>query len=463
MKGKQSTIAWIIISLIVFVIELLVVSDNPTTTRYFEFQLLLLWSIALFLSYKKFGILNLYTLFLLTTMIFSIGGVLHFFVSGESICVLEDRGFGDYVFSHSVIQKTLIVYTIFIWISYLTYQEIYTPKVYELRQRNEVNNLKLQKIGITLMYAFLAIEIYKGYLYVSTFSISRVLIYLYGSMENPIPRWVRLLATFYEVGYFFIIASKPDKKIFKKFSLLYFVAIIPEIILGNRAMFGAFLLFYLWYYNKFYKAKAIKTKYLVIGGAVMLLVFQMMEFYRNGLSLSGSSYSLTSFLVGQSISFYILPFYMVYSGSIQYYLYPFVLYTFLGGFSGYTGQSIEVLEHKCGVGHQLMYAINPDYYLAGASIGSSSITELYDLGLWGVIAGAILLPYMIRFFDRKMQTSTFVRFVSFTVFSDIVLSPRGSFFPGAYGIVKLYLFYIAVMWAFSFIYKSKSNEIKLKE
>ncbi len=460
MKGKQSTIAWVIISLIVFVIELLVISDNSTTTRYFEFQLLLLWSIALFQSYRKFGILNLFTLILLTTFVFSIGGVFHFFVSGENICVLENRGFGDYSFSHSVIQKSLLIYTIFIWISFLTYQGIYKKSDFEVPLREGPNSARLLRIGKFLMYFFLLIEIYKGYLFVTSFSISRVLIYLNGNMDNPVPTWVRFFATFYEVGYFFIVASRPDKSTFKKFSLLYFVTIIPEIVLGNRGMFGAFLLFYFWYFNKFYKEKVVKTKYIIAGGVVMLFVFQFMEFYRNGLTASESSFSLTSFLVGQSISFYILPLYMLYAGSIQYYSYPFVLYTFLGGFSGYTGQSIEVLEHKCGVGHQLMYAVNPNYYLGGGSFGSSSVTELYDLGMWGVVVGAILMPYMIRFFDKKMQTSTFVRFASFGIFSDLILSPRGSFFPGAYGILKMFIFYTACMIVASFFLKSKGNEIK---
>lgn len=454
--NKQNILIQIAFSLIIFVIEyLFAVNNTPYTTRFFEFQLVIVWGYTQYSSYKKFGVFNLFTLLLSTTFIFAVGGVFHFAVSGDDITILDNRGFGNYVFPNSIIQKSLLLYTIYIAISYLSYSLIYDTRIYYLQQENKYKRFDFKRLGKILMYLFLWAVIYKGYLYVNSFSVSRVLIYLYGNMENPVPTWVRFFATFFEIGYFFIIASKPNKSVFKKYSILYFATIIPEVILGNRGMLGAFILFYLWYYSRNYKEKAFKTKYIVVGGVFMLFVFQFMELYRNSFSAGELSFSLTSFLVGQSISFYILPLYMLNAGAIQYYSYPFVLYTLLGGFSGYTGQSIEVLKHKCGVGHQLMYAVNPNYYLSGGSFGSSSITELYDLGIWGVIVGAVLVPCMIKFIDRKITTSPFFRFASFLIFSDLMLSPRGSVLPGAYGLLKLFIFYTSCLTLYSMFIKRR--------
>ena len=260
-------------------------------------------------------------------------------------------------------------------------------------------------------------------------------------MANPIPTWVRFIAYFFELGYYFIIASIPGERDFKKYSMLYFVVLIPQIMLGNRGMFGAFLLFYLWYYYSFYGKMAIKTITAIIGGVGMLVIFQLMEFMRDGANMSLSSISLTKFLVGQGVSFYILPLYIDYADSMQYYLYPFFLYNILSGFTGYTGQSIEVLQHNCGVGHQLMYTVDSSYYLAGASFGSSSITEIYDAGIIGFILLSVFFSIMLSFFEWKILTSRFFCLGGLMFVTHFVLSARGSFFPSLYGIVKLFLFY----------------------
>ncbi len=455
-----SYIIEVIISLVILFIEYVIINDNSNMTAFFEVQLLVVWGYAQYMSYKQFGTFNLFSLILASTFLFSIGGVLHFLISGEDIRYLNNRGFGDFSFSNTIIQESLLMYAIFIWLSFVTYKHKFST--------NPTNNVLIEKyktgqygqayfkIGKFLMFAFLWTMIYKGYLYVNSFSMDRILIFLNGNLDNPVPTWVRFLATFYEIGYFFIIASKPDKKLFKQYSSLYFFSIIPDIILGNRMAFGAFILFYCWYYAKMYDTRIIKRKYIILAVIGLLLIFQGMEFIRDGMTLSKSHFSLTSFLVGQSVSFYILPIYITYSGSILYYHYPFILYNIIGGFSGYTGQSIEVLEHNCGVGHQLIYTVNPDYYLMGASFGSNNIVELYDIGVVGVILGAIFLPYMLRFFEKKINSSHFWLFMSLMIVSHFVTFSRGSYFPSLYLIVKYFIFYQFILGIFKLtkMYKS---------
>ena len=454
---KTIYIFWIVCTIILFSIEFIMIDNSPAMTKFHEFQLLLIYAVSQTLSIKRFGMFNIFSLVLVGFFIFAIGGVFHFFVSNEDILEFVDRGFGDFYFTNSVMQESLLVYTLFIALSFLGYSYFYKKTNSFVGCTGKANDDSVYlKIGKVLMWSFLAIEVYKGYLYFSSFSINRVLIYLYGNMENPVPTWVRFLATFFEMGYAFVLCSRPDKVTFKKYSALFFVVLIPEILLGNRGMFGAYILYYLWYYARFYNPRPISMKYVAVFGIVMLLVFQAMEFMRNGSDWTKMDFSPTQFLKGQAASFYILPIYIQNSESMQYYIYPFVLYNVIGGFSGYTGQSIEVLQHKCGVGHQLMYAVNPNYYLNGGSFGSSNIVELYDLGVMGVVFGALLLPFMLTYFERKFATNRIALFMSYSLLAHFFLSARGSYFPPCYTIFKLLIFYAIIV----FFLKSKKYSRK---
>lgn len=88
---------------------------------------------------------------------------------------------------------------------------------------------------------------------------------------------------------------------------------------------------------------------------------------------------------------------------------------------GATGQSYEVLATRSGLGHQLIYTINPSYYLNGFSLGSSSVTELYEFGLLGVGLGAILFAWIINKIET-MKINRYYLFFSFEIFYWIVSS-----------------------------------------
>lgn len=452
----KNYIVSVLLSIAVLLVELIFLNGDYYLTRLLEFQLIVSWLIIQYRSIKKFGLFSLYSLCMIGFFIFSIGAVFHYLLSGDDIRILE-RGFGYFKFSYLTIQESLWVYTVFIVLSYFTYNYLYTLNKHHKIKNDLTPSPILFDSGRCIMWLFLVVEIYKGYLYFNAFNADRVQIFLLGNMANPVPGWVRFLSTFFQVGYYLILASIPTPSEFKKYSILYFVAIIPEILLGNRSMFGAFLLFYMWYYYKFYNKQAISTRTAIIGGICMLIIFQLMEFIRDGASYSLSSFSITKFLVSQGVSFYILPIYIDNMDHIQFYLYPFILYNIIGGFTGYTGQSIDVLKHNCGVGHQLMYTVDPDYYLAGASFGSSSIVEVYDTGIIGLIIFSIFFSYMLMFFERRFKSNRFFCFCCMIIVTHFVLSARGSYFPQMYALVKFFIFYKIISWLIKMVVKKKAS------
>lgn len=453
---KSTSVSIIIFSLLIFIIERLFLNNDEEFTRFMEFQLVVIWGFALYSSYKKFGLFSLYSLCLVGMFIFAIGGIFHFLVTGDDIRHVE-RGFGNHSFSYRTIQEALWAYSVFILLSYVVYDYLFHKSSKKISNIRFYCNEKLFFIGKILMWSFLAIQIYKGYLYFNAFNANRVEIFLLGNMANPVPTWVRFFAYFFEIGYYFVLASVPKESKFKRYSLLYFIVLIPEILLGNRGMFGAFALFYLWYNYTFFGKTVLKTRTAIIMGCIMLVIFQLMEFIRDGASYDITSISPTKFLVSQGISFYILPIYIDYINNVSYYLYPFFLYNILSGFTGYTGQSIDVLQHNCGVGHQLMYAVDPNYYLAGASFGSSSITEIYDAGIVGFMFFSIFFSVMIRFFERKFLTNMFIRFTCLVLVSHFILSSRGSYFPSLYAFLKLFIFYHLIIFFMNTFILKKNN------
>ena len=199
-NNRRLYLLWMFLSTVVFILEYLTICDNCQLTKIYEFQLLMVYGIAQYGSIKKFGMFNIFSLILVGFFIFAIGGILHFFISNDNILEFLDHGFGDFYFTNMIMQESLLIYSFFIALSYLTYSMIHKGKgsFIGLEDKNSHDDMYF-KIGKFLMWAFLAVEIYKGYLYFSSFSISRVLIYLYVNMENHVPTWVRFFATFFRL------------------------------------------------------------------------------------------------------------------------------------------------------------------------------------------------------------------------------------------------------------------------
>lgn len=116
--------------------------------------------------------------------------------------------------------------------------------------------------------------------------------------------------------------------------------------------------------------------------------------------------------------------------------YPFFLDSLIGGMLPAAGQSLETLQIRSSIGHQLVYTINPNYYLAGNSMGTSFITEAYEFGIIGVIISAFVFVKVILLFEKSIAKSRIGKYFLFYMFTIIVLSPRGAILPGIYDLLK---------------------------
>lgn len=168
---------------------------------------------------------------------------------------------------------------------------------------------------------------------------------------------------------------------------------------------------------------------------------------------------LQLFFISQSTSFYVLPLYIQYKTSIIDYNYPFILDPIIGGFTGATGQSYETLEVRSSLGHQLIYSLNPEYYLNGYSLGTTSIAELYEFGIVGILLGAILFAWMVYHFNYMVDKHRGYLLFSMIIFFALISSPRANFFPSLYDICKNLIFYLVILTLYKAI---KLNSYKVR-
>lgn len=427
----------------IFLIEFFVNKYFAVPTLFFEYQLLVLYLLILFKSLYARGIFNLFSIFLLTLALFSFMGIFISLFSDKidykdlSAHAITTEKIPDVIFSESILAYTLFLVTISF--SYNHFIQYLSNRTKSSFHGSLTFNTSLYKLGRIVLWGSMGFIFYRSMLEFQLLRDNRALLFMEGSSNLGVPTFVRFMSTFYMLGYFFILSSNPPKRKFIIYSALYFIPIIPSVLVGNRMMFAVYFLFIFWYLHKVYQQKFNNVLIILIGcGAVFLL--QVVALMRDNIDTQFSIIDLVlMFFVLQSTSFYLMPLYIIYKDSLLYYNYPFILDPIWGSVMGATGQSYEVLATRSGLGHQLIYTINPSYYLNGFSLGSSCVTELYEFGLVGIFLGAIFLGWIITKIET-IKMNRYCLFFSFEIFYWIVSSPRNTYFFSLYSLIKLSLF-----------------------
>ncbi|WP_018336400.1 O-antigen polysaccharide polymerase Wzy [Butyricimonas synergistica] len=431
-------------------------STGRCVTTIYEFQIILIFTLSYLNILKKVGPLHLYSLLHVTIFLFTLGGLL-------ASAVSSDYDFRDYsspwasvVFKEEIIQKILLIYCVYLGFSHIFFIEI-------SKEKKTLNNHGLYKLGKEetyfkagriAMFLMLPFAIYYSYLQLTLVFQNRMLLYQLGSNEAlGVPLFVRLGNLVFQAGFFLIIASLPEKKQFLKYALLYFVAQIPILIMGERGDIAALILFILWYRNRVYDYRP-NFKRLVVLAISLVLIFQILAYTRVGDEVESFSFIflVTTFLFQQSQSFNILALYFTYNGASIPHNYPYFLDQLIGGLLGATGQSYETLQVRSSLGHQLMYYLNPDYYLQGASLGTNFVAEMYEFGIFGVILGAFMLVYFIYLVENRMFKSHLSLIFLFEFFTLILLSPRGSLLPSIYYMIKFTIVVMVILYSYKLFF-----------
>lgn len=430
-------------------------SEDPVLTNIYLFQLFLYFTLSYVRTIKQLGYLHIFSLLHITTFIFAFGGIVVSLVTSGvdykiSISPLYIK------FQEVIVQKTILLYTIYVTFSYLFFFIFYN-KIGGGRNTKETFTLKTKdsylKTGKITMWLMLPFAFIYSYTLFKLLSQNRVLMFQLGSNSAlGLPFYLRMTNLFFTTGFFLIIASAPPKKIFIKYSLLYMIPLIPILLMGERGQVVGTLIFILWYLYRVYRTKFNITRLVVIA-LIIMIVSYIISLTRLGHEIESTSlsYLISGFLSTSASSFSLLSYYILFKKEVIPHNYPFFLDSLIGGLTGVTGQSLKTLEVRSSIGHHLMYTLNPDYYLSGASRGTSFIAEAFEFGVVGVIISTLLLAIFIHLVNKYMLQKHFRMIFIYMFFQAIILSPRGSLLPSIYEIIKYTLAFLLLITIYNIL------------
>lgn len=437
-----------------------VFNRDTSITYIYIAQLFFFFFVSYISTIRRAGVLHIFSLLHLTTFVFAFGGILVTPFT-DVVSFRESHSPLPMTFTENVVQKIIILYTVYVCTTYLFYWGLIDYK--ELGRKGLCKletNEKYLKLAKYTMLITLPFAIYYSILQFQIVAAEGGRTALYAAGGNDaigVPIYVRIPNMFFTASFYILIASCPPKKDFIKYLLIYFITLVPILLMGERGEVIVPIIFTLWYMKSNYNIKINYVKLGALALAIMAVAY-IITFTRLGDDVGELStlIIITGFLGTSATSFSLLGYYITYKDQIMPHSYPFVFDSFLGGMTGYSGQSLETLEHRASIGHHLVYTLNPNYYLSGASTGTSYLTECYEFGLFGVILGAFVLALFMIFIDYKMRKSYYMMVFLFLLFSNIILSPRGSLFLGIYDIIKYSLILLVLTWVYTIIHKKKN-------
>ncbi len=395
-------------------------NNNVALTNYYLVQLGIVFAISYGSSVAKLGWTHIYSLLLFTTFVFMVSTpLLSPLADGDTIRIAFTPA--REVFDEVIVQKVLLLFSIYISTSYLFYFNG-KIKVKEVNNLDDKTRFLYYSIGKKCLILLLPIAVaYSFYL----MTISRA--DLYASGTSGIPFYIRVSNMIYTAGYFLIVASRPSFKQFSFFTLIYFISLIPTLLSGERGEVLLVAVFFIWYITKFYDKK-IKWFIIAILGLLGVVTSYVISYTRQDLGIETDNVfkMVLSFFSESSSTFKLTAFYVEYRDAVAH-NYPFFLDQPFYGIASLlfglpdSGQSLEMLAVRSSLAHNLVYHINSGYYLGGNSMGTAWIAECYEFGIIGVMLGASLLSLFVKFYERRIVGNRFLSILTYLFFGTIIM------------------------------------------
>lgn len=433
-------------------------SDTSLTSLY-SVLLFVIWGMSFLYSETKLGFLHVFTLLQVTIFIFAINIV----VTSSIFPDLDYRVSYSpaYVkFSEIVVQKSMLLYSIFISFIFTFYFIFY--KKYGLEENFKhslpTNNMYMD-IGKKVMFVSLPFCLIYA---ITLFKIgiqSRGLIFAAGSnAELGIPLYLRLANQFFTFGFYMVVASMPPQKEFVKYFFLYMIPLVPSLMMGQRGEFVIPIMFFLWYSSRFYSIKISAFKVFVLGGGIVILCAYI-ALSRIGEQVNIDVLTILGAFVGSSsTSFSLLEYCVQFQDELASPPYPYFLDPLIGGLTGVTGQTAETLQYRAQLGNHLGYFLNPNYFLAGKSTGSSFMAEMYQFGVMGVLTGSLMVATLLVFFEKFILKKYSRMIFMYLFFYVSVFSPRASIFVSIYDLIKYNILLLVSLTIWRFIKSNKRGK-----
>lgn len=423
--------------------------NSPRVDVILEIQLLIFGALATIISIIEFGIMSLTSMFLICFDLFGLGGIIARYLGGNPYTIYNGS-FGLFIWTYDTKIRVLFLYYVFLLVFYIfSFCVKNRGGKYKKSVKNLQNVKSLYIIGKYLMVIALPFVLF---ILFKEISAARSGGYTSIYVETvSIPSYIRIFRLLFVVGFYVICASCTTIKEFKFGAYLCLGYEMLGALKGGRAGLIVTIMFILFFqYHRFGKKPSVK--FIVAAGIIGIPILTLITYWRSGEAFSGNIFELYSgFLKETGASIHVAAMYVQEGRIMNDNAYPYILepllrlplivkYPFLMS----EGQTPEVLSVRFNLSHQLSAHMDYVTYLSGGGLGNSCIAELSEFGFGGIILGAIVLAWILKFIEGKLTESLLLRYFSFFIVSHVLLMPRGSFFMDTYNIFKYLLIYIFI-------------------
>lgn len=300
-----------------------------------------------------------------------------------------------------------------------------------------------------------------GYTSIFTHEVSRQLSF------GPLFTISRLVFT---VAFYSICSIERREKQFNISSIIYLAVVAIPLIQGSRAVFIASLLTILFLRYRIF-GKKIHSHWIFFGVLVGIPFLVMIVYTRNNIQMTPMSIltSYEKFILELSSIFNVPAYYLQHKTELSDNKYPYIFETIMRGyqyiFYNYAfsmGQSVDMIQIRYNLGHQITYNISPGLYLAGGNVASNFIAEMSEFGFVGVGFFSVIVSKLIIFVEEKIiSRNAFYSFMSLEFCRWIFLMPRAETFYDTYNLMKYGIIFILIYgvatMANGIIKKGRSN------
>lgn len=447
---------------IIYLLGLLFYSVNCSLDM-MMYACLFVYIITLIFSIQISGIMSVYSIYLITSAFFIYDCIF--------ISLFSDENFLNIIFP---VKTSFTKETGFIFINICILTLYFTNIAYALcrfRKRKQIENKyiedkELKKISIFILIISIFPCLYKAYIQISFIRANGYLSAFNGDLERlSYPFWTAGCFIIFFAGYFLFLASKPNKREYLIFSILYLFNNFILSLKGARTPFLAALVFVVYWWNNNY-GKKVKLKKLIFLGAFVIVFTIGMENVRNGYGDGLGKQEekrgkelLLSVLLEQTTS-RAVPLTII-EKDLKYHEFPFIFSPIadivLKKIYPSEGQSLVSATKYNDISQVTTMYYSLKMVLFGQGLGGAFLGEMYDFGKeFGVIFLSILIGIIFALTDLHSKKYSNVMVPIYVIFiSNFIMLPRSRFL----GVNYNYLFLTYSLFFLIHIYRSNKKYI----
>lgn len=415
---------------------------------------LLVYGITVLYVIRYYGMLSLYAIYLYTSAFFLYDCFVFSLFSDKNF-LLQTFPIRLYISEKS---GAIFIMACFVtvYVTHLAYCLIPKTKYKQKRENYSFGtNKSLEKTGIALMLIFIIPVMYKIYMQLNFVKTNGYTSIFDGSMSDiHYPFWCAGSFIFFIGGYVTFFTSRPPKKLFIPFTLLFLLVYGFNSLKGQRGPIISAILVVIYLFSKQYNIK-IKIKHLVLILFTVISLVVVLNNVRTSYGKDNKNKTIVDgkfveeIIYGQTTS-RIVPL-LIIDRKLEYHPYPFVFSPLLMPYYAIaypsSGQDKISAEHHNNISQVTTYNLSKRSHLNGNGLGGAFLAEAYDCGGFaGVILWSIILAIILVQFDFALDVISlkFRPFLFFYLLTIPTLS-RSRLFGFMYDLNKIIFVYMVLL------------------